>query len=195
MKNWKQFKWALSIALPVLVFAAMLFVARERRRIVLTGELIEEARTSARIKRIRALVEQGADANGKLPDWNVAMKGSTALHFLVLRYKNDQKPKMLFLLRHGANIDARNEYGWTPLMLASSVGADTSVRFLIGNGAQVNARTPPPAFVVDAKGVKQRTALGFARVTLETEMTKPKGDRIPQLKETIRILQAAGAKE
>lgn len=39
----------------------------------------------------------------------------------------------------GANVDARNRFGWTPLMLAVSKGHGPIIDFLISAGADVNA--------------------------------------------------------
>jgi ankyrin repeat protein len=48
------------------------------------------------------------------PRWN----GSTALHGSII---SGQPSIVQFLVDHGAKIDARNQLGWTPLMMAEGV--------------------------------------------------------------------------
>jgi ankyrin repeat protein len=45
-----------------------------------------------------------------------------------------------FLLRHGANVNARGRYYMTPLHLASSKGSLDISRLLIEHGAEVDVR-------------------------------------------------------
>ena len=197
MKNrsLKVFKWALLLLVPMVVFMVMWPIARERRKVALTQELIDEARTLARLERIRDLVGQGADVNGKDRGRDAAMRGNTALHFLSNRGGNATHPQMIFLLSHGANVNAQNELGWTPLILASASGDVASIRLLLENGANANARTTAQHTVMDRSTRKKRTALGIAEATLQAEKTSPGSRMVPQLKETIKILKAAGAKE
>lgn len=54
-------------------------------------------------------------------------------------------------LMNGADINAQDDYGYTPLMAASGFGNEAIVRLLLKNGADVNAR--------DTNG---RTALNYA---------------------------------
>ena len=44
-------------------------------------------------------------------------------------------------LKNGAKVDAKNDDGWTPLILAARFGHATIVKNLIENGADVNATT------------------------------------------------------
>ena len=191
----KTLKWALLLLLPVVVFAVMMPIARERRKVALTQQLIEEAQTSARMERMRALVAQGADVNGKLRSQDEAIKGDTALHFVSNRGGNATHPQMLFLLNHGANVNAQNERGWTPLILASNSGDVGSIRLLLANGANVNTPTTPQHTLIDRSTNKKRTALGIAEASLQAEKSRSDSGMVPQLKEAIKILKAAGAKE
>ncbi len=43
-------------------------------------------------------------------------------------------------VRHGANVNAANHQGWTPLMVAASVGNTAALMTLLKHGADVNAR-------------------------------------------------------
>ncbi|XP_043920525.1 ankyrin repeat and SAM domain-containing protein 6 [Protopterus annectens] len=45
-----------------------------------------------------------------------------------------------FLLRKGASVDNRNNYGWTPLMQAARFGHQNVATILLENGADVNAK-------------------------------------------------------
>lgn len=45
------------------------------------------------------------------------------------------------LIKNGADVNAKNEYGETPLHLAASNEYDNMVEFLIKNGADINAKT------------------------------------------------------
>ena len=184
MKNSKRLRWALLLLVPIVVFAVMLPVARERRRAALTQQLIAEVHGKKRLKVMENLVDEGADVNGRTPDWSMVAKGNSALHLLIYEYKTDARPQMSLLLSRGANSDIRDGYGDTPLTLAASLGATTYVQFLIRNGTNVNAM---------GNGA---TALGRAKVSLRAEKAKGAGgERVPELEETIRILKAAGAKE
>ena len=184
MKNLKRFQWALLLLVPIVVFAVMLPIARERRRAILTQQLLEEAHAKSRLEVMKNLVDQGADVNGRLPNWDVAAKGNSALHLLIYKYKTDQRPQLSLLLNRGANIDIRDGYGDTPLTLAASLGTVSYVRFLIGKGANINAM---------GNGA---TALGSAKAHLQTEKAKGgNSEKVPELEKTIAVLKVAGAKE
>jgi len=65
--------------------------------------------------------------------------GETALHFLAVE---NYPEGVAFLARHGAPVDARNEWQRTPLMEATMVGATQAVRQLLACGADPSAETP-----------------------------------------------------
>ena len=44
------------------------------------------------------------------------------------------------LLANGADVNATDRYGWTPLMLAALASHDDTVQTLLANGAHVNAK-------------------------------------------------------
>jgi len=76
---------------------------------------------------VRQMLAAGADARA------VDVRGSTALHAAVA------EPSLVkLLIAHGAEVDARNRFGATPLMIASQQGAQ-SIEPLVAAGADVNA--------------------------------------------------------
>ncbi len=84
-------------------------------------------------KLIELLLKNGADANSANPD------GETALH-LVSRSGNIDAA--MLLLKAGAKIDPRDKLGdQTPLMWAVARRHPAMVEFLLGKGANVNARS------------------------------------------------------
>ena len=77
---------------------------------------------------IGPLLARGANVNEQSPD------GDTALN-RAARYGNETA--MTTLLRAGANVNAANHTGWTPLLWAAGV-VPKSVPLLIASGANVN---------------------------------------------------------
>jgi ankyrin repeat protein len=65
--------------------------------------------------------------------------GWTALHWAAYAY-NGHEECVKFCIEMGANVNARNENGWTPLHLASWQGNVNVVRVLLDAGAMVDVR-------------------------------------------------------
>jgi ankyrin repeat protein len=65
------------------------------------------------LEAIKLCVELGADVNA------VNKSGDTALHGAAWRHFADSIVQ--FLVDHGANMDAKNKRGWTPLVIAEGV--------------------------------------------------------------------------
>ena len=84
---------------------------------------------------VRKLIEYDpADANAM--DGN----GSTPLHWVSGGHYFKDGSVLRFLLEHGADISVQNQYGETPLHLASFNGALGVVRMLLEHGADVEAK-------------------------------------------------------
>src|SRR5262245_50682016 len=78
----------------------------------------------------RLLLERGADANA------CDARGYTALTKAIARL-----PSLTgTLLDHGANMEARDRNGRTPLLFAGTVASPGAMRILTARGANVNAR-------------------------------------------------------
>lgn len=67
-------------------------------------------------------------------------QGHTALH---LAARNDQPAMIKLLLNSGANIEARSDGGWTPLLMAAEAGSEAAIDALLTHtqSANINART------------------------------------------------------
>jgi ankyrin repeat protein len=95
-----------------------------------------------RVGALKALLAAGADANGGLLDGDVALSGAP-LHAAV--DTNDgrdlatQQQMVELLLQHGADVDARNCTGHTPLMMSASDGTAEIASMLLAAGASVTA--------------------------------------------------------
>ncbi|WP_041768572.1 ankyrin repeat domain-containing protein [Pseudovibrio sp. FO-BEG1] len=75
-----------------------------------------------------------AGANAKLRQWGgINERDRTALHYASYRRRNTEV--LALLVKAGADIDAKEERGYTPLMAAARAGNIENVRFLVENGA------------------------------------------------------------
>ncbi len=83
------------------------------------------------LRDIGILLAAGADAK------RADQSGGTALHSAVMSDLEDVAAR---LLDHGAEIEARNAAGETPLLLAVSIGADKAVACLLARGANPGAQ-------------------------------------------------------
>jgi ankyrin repeat protein len=105
------------------------------------------------VQNIRCLVKYGADVNATTYD------GSTALHILFARWSNPMECKEI-LLDHGADIEARDEGGETPLHYAARNSDAEEINFLIERGANVNAISEfglTPAHTVCKRDIDQQS--------------------------------------
>lgn len=119
--------------------------------------LIEAARKE-NLGAVKLLVQAKADVNGRDGDSNTALHilstreyANTSSYAGNARYKNITET-VKFLIKSGADADAKNQKGETPLMLAAQYGCGDVCKALIDGGAKVNAR--------DKSG---RTALWYAK--------------------------------
>ena len=89
---------------------------------------------AGRLEVVRSLLSAGADANGKHEKG-----GGTALHYLAWSKSIEtSKQKQIgdLLLGASADVNARNDKGHTPLMLAAAQGSIEFVHFLLAKKAK-----------------------------------------------------------
>ena len=108
----------------VLVSVAGLGAASNRPALI---DAVKQADTAS----VRALLQQ-VDVNAPEPD------GTTALHWAA----HGDDPEILdLLIQAGANVNATNEYGVTPLSLACITGSAVTIGALLQAGGDPEART------------------------------------------------------
>ena len=56
----------------------------------------------------------------------------------IARRATSRRELVSLLLARGAKVDARDNYGWTPLMVAARLGDAETARLLLDHGADVN---------------------------------------------------------
>ena len=99
--------------------------------------LVDAAKSGAQELRC-ALLAKSSSTAVNTPDGD----GSTALHWAA--YRDDLEAADL-LIRAGANVNAANDLGVTPLWTASQSGSDAMVAKLLAAGANPNAARSSPA--------------------------------------------------
>ncbi|KAK9884176.1 hypothetical protein WA026_005131 [Henosepilachna vigintioctopunctata] len=84
---------------------------------------------------LKKMLDAGADPNMKDPS------GNAALHIEVLRTSPEKQKKFIqLLIKYKADINMRNENGWTPLHLAIREGYEDVVYNLLRKGADINIK-------------------------------------------------------
>ena len=84
---------------------------------------------------IKIVLSNGGDINKR-----DTARNRTALHYAVEIPSRLTTEPLLYLIRNGANVNAQDVNGDTPLFFASGVENDEAVRILISAGADVNIR-------------------------------------------------------
>jgi ankyrin repeat protein len=69
------------------------------------------------------------------------------------------QPYIKLLVDNGANLNAKNEVGMTPLYIASLMEDEDTVRLLLGKGADVNARTEDGTTALAAARLEKHRAI------------------------------------
>ncbi|OAJ42092.1 hypothetical protein BDEG_25594 [Batrachochytrium dendrobatidis JEL423] len=79
---------------------------------------------------------------------------------------------------NGANVNAKDEAHWTPLIIAVNVGAEDIVRHLISHGADVNA--PTDTLVTPLHYAASRDRLAIGKILLGADANTHALDKIKQ---------------
>jgi ankyrin repeat protein len=86
------------------------------------------------IEEAKRLIAEGADLEAKEPS-----HGRNALHLAIWRGSNEIA---LAIIEAGADLEAKDNAGYTPLVAAAQFGRQTIVKALVASGADVHARNP-----------------------------------------------------
>ena len=168
----------LRIILPFLIFGALIFpILNNMDAFVSSVEKIQETEYSpviipkykvpedlggaarqGELKKIKTLLDEGADLNGKYD------KGFTPLHWAATM---NQVDAIKLLIDEGANVNLRDGYQSTPLLLAAFFGNAESVESLLKRGADPNLRNKDGALPVEAMLENRQITEWVARDILE----------------------------
>ncbi len=137
-----------SLAVVALAILAFLLLHKQRPQLPAKeaqalGMMMAVAARDNDLKRMRELIDSGADLDARSPD------GTPALHWLARRDVVEEADRLLDL---GANPSLANEYGLTPLHVAAEFGSSKVLRRLIKSGAPVDtlSRTGQTALMIAA---------------------------------------------
>lgn len=108
-----------------------------------------DAGASADVSRVRQLLKQGANPNQKDAHGRTALWWIGGTEFVDLDWVRDT---IILLVKHGANINAADKDGMTPLMVAAQHKRLMALKTLLNLGANITKK--------DKKG---RTALDWAK--------------------------------
>jgi ankyrin repeat protein len=120
---------------------------------------------------IKLLVNQGADINTKLPD----ATESTVLHYPL------ERDTLLFLIEKGADVNAQNNEGWTPLHIAASHDNLDRTLLFLNRQANTDLKTNAGQTARDLASSGSKV-LAMIENFIENAMTT-KQDRVPDVEE------------
>ena len=83
------------------------------------------------------LLSAGASPNRRTTD-----SEETVMHQLARQHNAEAASVLSLVLKHSPRIDRLDRFGWTPLMVASQVGALENVRALLASGADPSLTAP-----------------------------------------------------
>lgn len=114
------------------------------------NEYLENAIRFNNLPRATKALSDGADVNHKCKD------GKFLMHIAALNGRG-YLDEAQFLIDHGADINAKEYCGWTPLHWAASIGSQEMVEFLLDHGADVDAQTDrgdTPVMLTKKEGIR-----------------------------------------
>jgi ankyrin repeat protein len=126
----KQIIRCLVLALQLCLITAFFVSAGE-----LENSLLTETNVGSNPAKIKELVEKGANVNAR-----EGYLGHTALIHASTNKNKGFSEVVRFLIEKGADVNAFDKNGYTPLISAAMYGLLDSVQTLIEKGADVNAR-------------------------------------------------------
>ena len=97
------------------------------------AEEIDDAIEAGNLAKVKELLK----ANPKLI---AETNGTTPLHIVAHYHHNNHKQIAEFLLANGADVNAKNRRGATPLHVAARAGQKEVAEFLLANGADIEAK-------------------------------------------------------
>jgi len=121
----------LSLAFAVLLGAAVALPGPAAAQFSDSFKFLEAVRKKEGDKATELLDEKGSN----LVNTRDSTSGDSALHIVTQRR---DLPWMQFLVAKGANVNARNVKGETPLVIAANLNFFEGVEFLVGQGAKVD---------------------------------------------------------